>query len=52
MAVIASALSALLRIPEPFSRAVIVLQLASVGQLPICQPLAWNSDSGSCRGVR
>jgi hypothetical protein len=36
----ASALSASQRIPGPFSRAVSALQVASVGPLPICQPLA------------
>jgi hypothetical protein len=39
----ASALSASQRIPEPFSRAVSVLHVASVGPLPIYHPLAWNS---------
>src|SRR5947209_12214122 len=41
-AMIASALSLSHRIPEPFSRAVSVLHVASVGPLPICHPLDWN----------
>jgi hypothetical protein len=36
-------------IPEPISRAVRVLQVASVGELPICHPLAENSGYVSHR---
>ena len=38
-----SALSASQRMPQRFKRAVVVLHIASVGPLPICQPLARNS---------
>jgi hypothetical protein len=37
---IASALSESHRISEPFSRAVSVFHVASVGPLPICQPFS------------
>lgn len=41
---IASAFSLSQRMPEPFSRAVNVLQVASVGPLLIYQPWARNAE--------